>query len=258
MIKRPFFGLAKPKLKYPVVENHGQDPIKEMPLPRKAVFFLKHSGVRSDDLILKVGDKVRTGQKLRLAEESKGYLISTVTGIITGISEHTGYLGQTYPAISIDAAGEDQWDDEFKGSDKTPNHENALEFLNCLPGHPDLSCLMNYQTPVNTIIINGIDKELLITTNQIIVKTQIESLIEGLKHLKKINCANLPQYIYVRRTQRKFALVYLGLTDSTQVSERDAPTWLDRWGEKGLRAENISRNKTCYLKFLIYIVRNVL
>ena len=189
MIKRPFFGLARPRLKYPVVVNREQDPIKEIPLPQKVTLFLSPH-VKIDDLILRAGDKSITGQKLKLTGDGKDYLISTVTGTITGISEYTGYLGQACQAVSIEAAGDDQWDDEFNERGKTASPENALEFFNYLPGNPDFQSLLSFQPPVNTIIINGIDKDLLITTNQLVLKTETESLTEGIEHLKKITRAS--------------------------------------------------------------------
>ncbi len=189
MIKRPFFGLARPSLKYPVVVNREQDSVEEIPLPQKVTLFLSPH-IKIDDIILRAGDKVITGQRLKLTGDGKDYLISTVTGTITGISEYTGYLGQTCQAVSIEAAGDDQWDDEFNERGKTASPENALEFFNYLPGNPDFQSLLSFQPPVNTIIINGIDKDLLITTNQLVLKTETESLIEGIEHLKKITRAS--------------------------------------------------------------------
>ncbi|MBW2358306.1 MAG: 4Fe-4S dicluster domain-containing protein [Deltaproteobacteria bacterium] len=178
MIKRPFFGLARPSLKHPVVVNREQDSVEEIPLPQKVTLFLSPH-IKIDDIILRAGDKVITGQ-----------MISTATGTITGISEYTGYLGQTCQAVSIEAAGDDQWDDEFNERGKTTSPENALEFFNYLPGNPDFQSLLSFQPPVNTIIINGIDKDLLIATNQLVFKTETESLIEGIEHLKKITRAS--------------------------------------------------------------------
>ena len=190
MIKIPFFGLGKPKLKYPVVESRGQDTIEEIPLPRKVTLFLKQTDVGSDDLILKVGEEIKTGQKLRLTEENDGYFISTITGTITDISRHTGYLGQTYPAVFVDADEEDQWSREFNEIDKKSIPDAAMKFLSCLPGAPDLGSLLNVKPALNTMIINGIDKDLLVTVNQLFVKTEIEGLKEGIEYLKKITPAS--------------------------------------------------------------------
>ncbi len=186
MIKKPFFGLARPRLKYPVVAAGEQDAVTEIPLPQKVTLFLKNPDVLGHDLIIKAGDKVRTGQKLRPREGGNGYLISTATGTISGISQDTGYLGKTYTAISIDTDEKDQWDDEFNEVGKMPTRQSAVEFFGCLPGGPDFSSLLDVQPPVHTMIVNGMDKDLLITTNQHIVKTEVESLREGMGYLEKI------------------------------------------------------------------------
>ncbi|MDY6971153.1 MAG: 4Fe-4S dicluster domain-containing protein [Thermodesulfobacteriota bacterium] len=189
MIKRPFFGFGKPKLKYPLLEDVPQDAIIELPVPPKVTLLLKRPPLRTDDLILKTGDEVRTGQKLRLVDGSEDYLVSSVTGTIDGISEYIGYLGQRYTSISIDAAKEDEWDHEFSEVGNTPNPETACGFLESLPGGSDFATLLNFQAPVNTVIVYGIDKDLLVTTNQLTVRTGIEALVKGAGYLKEITHA---------------------------------------------------------------------
>jgi len=186
MIRRPFFGLTKPKLKYPVIEKPEQGAVKELPLPKKATLMIHQADVSSDDLMIKVGDTVRTGQRLRLTEENHGYVISTVTGTVSGISEYRGYLGKTCPTVMIDAVEDDQWDDEFKKKGVEPVSENALEFQGCLPGAPDFAALFNIQPPLDTIVINGVDKDLLVTTSQVAVQTEMAGLAAGVEALKKM------------------------------------------------------------------------
>ena len=186
MIKRSFFSLTKPRLKYPVVEKHKENAVREIPLPRKVTLFFKPSGATNNNMPVQVGDKVKTGQKLQLGEKSTDYLISTVTGNISGISEYIGYLRQSYTAISIDTAKEDQWVYEFSETGKTPLREKTLDFFGSLPGNPDFASILSVQPPVNTLVVNGIDQDLLVTTNQVIVRTQIERLKEGIANLKKI------------------------------------------------------------------------
>lgn len=191
MINKPFFGLGKPKLKYPVVEGIKQGVLKEIPLSPDITILMKKSDVNnSEKLTLKVGDRVRTGQKLMPLVASEDYLISTATGTIAGISEYIGYLGRAYISISINAAEQDQWDNEFGKGDKSPDRETAHQFLNRLPGNTEFSSFLNPQPPVDTIIINGMDKDPLITTNQLVLDTEIEGLIEGIENLKKISGVN--------------------------------------------------------------------
>ena len=189
MIKRPFFGLTRPSLKYPVVAEEEYETVEQIPLSQNITIFLP-SHIKSHELIIKPGDKVTTGQRVLLTEDEKDYLISTVTGTIAGISEYKGYMEVTFPVVSIKTETEDKYDNEFGEKGKIAGPEVALEFFNYLPGNPDFQCLLSFQRPVNTIVINGIDKDPLISINQTVLKTETESLIEGIEHLKKITRAS--------------------------------------------------------------------
>ncbi len=178
MIKKPFFGLGKPKLKYRVFETQEQDTLRDMPVPDRVTLFLEDPYEMSEDISVKVGDKIKIGQKLKLKEDDKAYIISSVTGTIADISRYDGYLGKTYRKISIDTA------DKEKSDSQTPVLGNASEFLGCLPGKPDFASLLDTQSNLHTIIINGADKDLLVSTNQLIVKTEYESLKKGIEYLR--------------------------------------------------------------------------
>ena len=186
MIKKPFFGLGKPKLQYSGIKNIEGKDIKEIPPSPGVTLVHKSPDSQPGELILSIGDEVRTGQKLNLREIGEEYLISTATGTITDISHTTESAGQTFTSISIEAKSKDLWDDEFEKTGKDAAPENALPFLSCLPGASDLSSFIRTDNPLNTIIINGLDRDLLIATNQIIVKTMAEHLAEGIEYLKKI------------------------------------------------------------------------
>jgi electron transport complex protein RnfC len=189
MPRKPFFGLGKLKLKYHVVARREKEIIEEVPLPQKITLFLKRAGSPNGGLLIRVGDRVRTGQKL-LSMGERGYLISTVTGTVSAISEHTGYFGQTYPAVSIEPVEEDHWDEAATPAVREPTVENALQFWGSLPGEPDLESLLKNHPPLETIVVNGMDKDLLITTNQLTVKTEITALTEGIGYLRKLTKAD--------------------------------------------------------------------
>jgi len=188
MIKRPFFSLRSPKLKYAAAKS--TEAVKEIPLPESITLLFGPPNIGSEGLILNIGDEVKTGQRLALTEKGDDYLISTATGTISDISDYTGYLGQTYTSISIKTAGEDVWDGEFKKVGKMFSVENARMFLNSLPGDPDFASILDPETPLNTIVINGVDKDLMVTTNQLVIKSETENLTKGIAYLKKITKAD--------------------------------------------------------------------
>ena len=190
MIKRPFFSLGKPKLKYPVVHTQEQDVIRVIPIPNRVNLFLENPYESNEDFLIKQGDIIRTGQKLTLKEEDKNYVISSVTGTIVSISEHRGYLGKTYAAISIETADEEQWDDKFKETHQKPTLETSLEFLRCLPGDTGFISNLHNHSPLHTIIINGVDNDILVSTNQLIVETETDNLKTGIEYLREITGAD--------------------------------------------------------------------
>jgi len=189
MIKRSFFGLAKPKLKSPVVAGGRQLDIKEIPLPKEVTLYVRPDGIIGSELLLKTGTKVRTGQKLRLGEDGRAYCISPVTGTVSAISQHVGYLGQTFRTISIKVAEEDQWDQEFNLAAGTPGQDTALRFMRALPGAPEFRDLADPRFPIGTILISGMDRDLLVATNRQVLTTEAEGLKDGIDHLKLIRPA---------------------------------------------------------------------
>jgi len=186
MIKKPFFGFGKPKLKYSGVRNIEGEDLKEIPPSTRITLMHKSPDSELGDFALSIGDEVKTGQKLNLRKTGEEYLTSTATGTITDISLTTGYAGQSFISVSIEAKSKDLWDGEFEKAGKNGSPENILPVFSCLPGISDLTSLIKTDNPVNTIIINGLDQDLLIATNQIIVKTEAENLAEGVEFLKKI------------------------------------------------------------------------
>lgn len=188
MPRKPFFALGKLKMKYHIVGRRERETIEEVPVPPRITLFLKKAVSRRGGLLIRVGDRVRTGQRL-FSMEDGGYLFSTVTGTVAAVSEHTGYFGQTYPAVSIEPVEEDQWDDAAQTA-KEPTAENALQYWGSLPGEPDFESLLKNRPPLDTIVVNGMDKDLLVTTNQLTVKLETKALTEGIEYLKKLTEAN--------------------------------------------------------------------
>ncbi|MBW1779948.1 MAG: 4Fe-4S dicluster domain-containing protein [Deltaproteobacteria bacterium] len=184
MIKKPFFGLGKPKLTYLRIDEIGRD-IKEIPLSGKVTFLLK-SPEQGEDLIISSGDEVRTGQRLKLYAAGGACLTSTATGVITDISTQKGYSGQAFISVTIDAEETDRWDVEFEKTGKRADSENALRFLSGLPGIIHLTSLIGKENPLSTIIISGLDQDLLVATNQLIVRHEAENMAQGIEYLKKI------------------------------------------------------------------------
>jgi electron transport complex protein RnfC len=183
MIKRSFFSLGKPGLKHLSIVDRLE--VREVSLPGQVRLLVKDCDVGL--IRLKVGTPVLTGQKVVLTDDPGGYVISTVTGTVSGISEYTGYLNQSYAAIAIDVSGGDEVDDTTVSGLKSPDFEAARDYLTCLPGKSDFSSFLKLDPPVNTVVVTCADEDLLVSTRQQAVLSDIEGLIEGIGYLKQVS-----------------------------------------------------------------------
>lgn len=185
MLKKSFFGLSKSRIDYEIL------PIK-MPEPDKvftsdAVTLLHpRSSEKNIPALFRSGDKVKTGQKIALYADDPAYVISPVTGTIASISPFTGNYGKSYSAISISMNAEDEFDDQFRGQIENPTLEVGLNFLSCLPGKPPFHLFTDPEKPIDTIVITGVDQDLLIGTNQHLARTNLAAIKQGIKILKQL------------------------------------------------------------------------
>jgi electron transport complex protein RnfC len=188
MIKKSFFGFGKPKLRYSIVGSYEKESLEDIPLPSTAYLSVKDTVERGDEPAVRLGDRVRTGQRLRLTVKSPGSFVSPVTGTVKSMLPKAGFSGELYTSIAIEVM-EDVWDEEFRMTAKTPSLRAVQDFLGSLPGHAGLGRLLGYQPPLKTFVISGIDQDLLVMTNQIALKTGPEHFKRGAEILKNITGA---------------------------------------------------------------------
>ncbi|MDY6839664.1 MAG: hypothetical protein SWH78_17030, partial [Thermodesulfobacteriota bacterium] len=179
MIKRSFLGLATPKLQY----NSALDSAQDIPVPSTVTLLLKESEGGGGAGGLKVGDGVKTGQRLAASPESAEYVISSVTGSISSLAPHVDAFGHRFTAITIKAVGQDDWDGEFG---KEATLDAAVKFFESAPGNPSFKAFADPEKTITTIIINGMDQDLLVTANQSVVQNNGADIKEGVDALKKI------------------------------------------------------------------------
>lgn len=137
---------------------------------------------RTDDLAIAAGDQVATGQKLLPVQGSEAYAISSVTGTIAAVSPHSGDFGRMATAVTIKAEAEDALDAAFSGAEPTLNTLRA--FLTGAPGKPSLDVFADPDRPIHTIVVCGMDVDLLVATNQYIIKAESHVVEKGIEVLK--------------------------------------------------------------------------
>ena len=185
MIKRSFIGLAKPRLEYGSLEDTLS--LKQISTS-KEITLLSNCPFNKKNLSLKKKDTVKTGQKLLLYKESDEYVVSSVTGQVSSISSYAGDFGRSYTAIAIEVADDEEIDDEFKDISKDASLETIKNFLAFAPGNPPVKLFSDKN--INTIVVCCADSDLLITTNQYIVKSDIDAVKKGISILKAATGVN--------------------------------------------------------------------
>jgi H+/Na+-translocating ferredoxin:NAD+ oxidoreductase subunit C len=186
MIKRSFFGCLKPKLKYEIIDESYTEPAPVDPKKQIILFFPEDESPGS--VQLKVGDSVQCGQRLGLTENAKKYVLSSRSGLISSISPYTGIFGEKITAVTIDIEdpARKELDDSFKNTYQERTLKTAKEFLEAIPGKPDFGVFLDKNNVVQTIVILGIDNDLISATNQYFVKTGIASIKTGIEILRQI------------------------------------------------------------------------
>jgi electron transport complex protein RnfC len=179
MIKRSFLGLAKPRLQYNLVP----DSVQELPVPGKVVLMLEEPQNGGSGNGPKVGDSVKTGQRLSASPDGGEYVISSITGTVSDVAPYMGTFGKKCTAITIDAGGQDDWDDTFS---KEPTLDTALKFFEYAPGNPSFKAFADPEKSIRTIVISGMDQDLLVTTNQSVVQNEAADIKNGVDALKKM------------------------------------------------------------------------
>lgn len=181
MIKKSFFA-TKPRFEYESVG--GLREAESVSLPEKATLFLKHPFDGRAQLAMKTGDRVKTGQKIALYPESDAYVVSSVTGKIKSITPFTGNFGQSYTAITIETEPKDEIDPAF-GEAVAEDMGGMNAFLGYLPGDFPVQAFSG-EGHIDTIVVCGVEKDLLITTNQYVMKSNKDFMNKGISALKKL------------------------------------------------------------------------
>ncbi len=169
MIKRGFFKLRSPRLYYPTVDPEEDVSFIEIPVPERITLLLPQDKIPPGELYAYIGKQIKTGENIRLSNLS---FISPATGKISSIKEYIGYLGKKYYAVSVETS-EDEW---VKPQDGFPFS---------VPGCKDLSIFLKFHPPINHLVIMGMDSDLCICTNQIILKEKKEFIKKGIDYIHR-------------------------------------------------------------------------
>lgn len=183
MKRRSFLGLVKPTLEYTTLAALSSIPLKKVPASKTATFMVPGTMEGTDLLALKVGDEVKAGQALAPIADSDDYAISTIAGKVTALEPFTDAHSNAFIAVTVEAADDQEWADSL-GSD--PDLAVVAANLQNGPGALCLKPVLDPETNINTILVLGMDQDLMTTAVQYAVKTRGAYLAKGIETLKKI------------------------------------------------------------------------
>jgi len=183
MIKRSFFGLTKPRLEYDVIDETLSAPVK---VPESKKVTLLSNGPWNPDCVvnLKVGEQVKTGQKLLLSEGNE--VVSPVSGAVSSVAAFTDGKGRKRAAVTVDVAEAGETDNQFAALSKEQDMEKAAGYLAYVPGKPDFGVFSDPDRPIKTLVISAADTDLLTVTRQYVLKSAQEALKQGVQVLRKV------------------------------------------------------------------------
>jgi electron transport complex protein RnfC len=185
MIKKSFFGLLKPRLEYDIIDAKTPEP-REITVSKTVQLLSNTIFDKMDQILLQVGDDVKAGQKLSIVKGNDDYVISPVSGKIASVSPYAGNFGKQMTSIVINKDDKQEIDVQFEEAAKTPSLQNTKDFLANLPGSFPTSLLSETDRKINTLVIIGMDTDLLVNTRQHVVKTSAAAINKGIKILKEI------------------------------------------------------------------------
>jgi len=160
-------------------------PVK-IGISKQVKLFMERPFDSNVPLSIKIGDPVNTGQKITPYEGKEEYVISSVTGTVDSISSFTGDFGVAYTVITINTKPEDVLDQAFGDSVNEKGADAGKDFLAYVPGNFPLNMFLDPDRHIDTAVICGVEKDLLITTNQYVIKSNLNYMNKGITFLKKM------------------------------------------------------------------------
>ncbi len=189
MLKRSLLGLTRPKIEYDIMSGIPESA-KVLSVPEKVSLLLEHP-FEPDTLSVKCGDRVKTGQIIGYSENDE-YAVSPVTGIVDSTSLFVGDFAKKCTSITIKVDGEEDKDDSFARASETPGLDVLKSFLRFNCNSLPYDSMNAGDGTIDTIVITCVHGDLLVHTNQFVLKHRSADIEKGIEVLKSItNVSNI-------------------------------------------------------------------
>lgn len=181
-LRRIFPGILTPRILY----NKPIGPVKKMSLPDRIMILIKQAS--SSEVSVSPGNRVNSGQRIGISEANP--VFTTITGMVSSISDLDWLNGESYHAVEIKRDGEDQWEPLFTGTeDMSKINREELLFRLESAGYP----LDIYKRKkIDTMIVNCCENDILTSNIQASIIDRKDLLRSGLALAGLIgNCGHI-------------------------------------------------------------------
>jgi electron transport complex protein RnfC len=185
MLKKPVSGRGKPCLEYARTTGRLDLPVHVPPAGSVTLLHRRPAELNAIPA-LKVGAAVKTGQRLALYGDAAGYVTVPVTGAIASLAPFEGNFGRRYTAVTITVDPQETFDEQFAAARSEVTLATASAFLAAAPGLPPLHEMGNADRPLKTLVVCGIDDDLLVFTQQHVLSARAHDIEKGIHLLKEI------------------------------------------------------------------------
>jgi electron transport complex protein RnfC len=182
MMNNAFSRSATTALHYELLHQTPLGP-QHVSSSKTATLLIEEKLERQSQLALKVGDTVQAGQKITPFTDRPSYTIASVTGTVAAIRPMPGDFGKHLTAIDITLAGAEETA-EGPG-EMTPTMTTLSEWLAGAPGKPPLHLFQSSEHGIHTLVVAGVDADLLVATNQFVIKSEMHAVNRGIDILKE-------------------------------------------------------------------------
>ncbi len=182
--KNAFWGFGLPRLEHTPLPV-GSERLEAIALPQTVTLLHRRPEEKKAIPLLKTGDAVKTGQKLSLYGNAD-YVTSPATGKVVSLSPVTGNFGRNLTAVTVATDPQENFDGEFDAARSLLSLDAAGKFLAAVPGQPGLERLTDPERPIKTIVVCGVDEDILVVTRQHVLASRLADIQHGIQILKQL------------------------------------------------------------------------
>ena len=237
-------------VKLPHCNNSAEQKTSEFPLPQQVVISMsQHGGVPCTPLV-SVGDEVKTGQLIGSSDAVISAPVhSSVTGIVTAITEVLSIAGKKNQAVVIDTVPTQQMCEEIK----PPVINSREDFIQAVKNSGSVGLggagfptyvKLNYDrktTHIDTLLINAAECEPYITSDYRCLMEDGEKVVGGIKLIMKY--LDIPNCIIGIEADKLDAITEMNrlVSRQTDISVKKLPSRYPQGAEKVLIYQTTGR-----------------